>query len=64
MAAATTEAIMSATNGAASHLTCARCRRRSRSLHEEESEVLPKTRQALDPSRLNELGQAFQDANA
>jgi hemerythrin superfamily protein len=33
-------------------------------VHEEESEVLPQTRQALDSSRLNELGTAFQDAKA
>lgn len=33
-------------------------------VREEESDVLPKTRQALDSSRLNELGKAFQDAKA
>ena len=31
-------------------------------VHEEESEILPKTREALDPARLNQLGEEFQAA--
>jgi hemerythrin superfamily protein len=31
-------------------------------VHEEESEILPKTRDALGPSRLDELGREFEEA--
>ena len=31
-------------------------------VHEEETEILPKTREALDPERLDQLGEEFQAA--